>query len=519
MPICTNPNCGEKSKAKTRFCPHCGQESLSTLSKRELGDIQEKPLTTESFENETLNSLAPQDLVTSKKGFFHSLANGVKFRRKLNVKKILAIVISIPIVAFLIFDAAPGSMKDSLYLKLGHQKEFSTDFKENQLQFKFMTYSKNGIPVYFKGCGPINYYIRQNYATSSDISMVQIALSNLGDGAGRSFNFKGFSEDNAGKVFPGSVLIDFTSEQESEDLREAQTETKQDLAGLGGAGTIGNSNTPRFNSEVVTDGTVWVNKKYWLDMDRDTKINLIMHEMGHVLGLDHPANGANQIMDANVSYSTSLGTGDLLGLQILSALGGCREFPDYLKVGSSQNSASENNQNQSTQNDDTNANSNTGLEDIYLDRSTISTALNSCRSRYPEVIQKLNIVIPSSWNMQEDNGCGSGNSHTWFNPYNPTERVTLRGWGAVGWCENSGPEDLAEIASRLVGKVETISRVGRASGRYIYLYSNSSSTGYIEVGSESQWCVDGSTVLSINDEVKNDNDLYEAIVEVVFGFF
>ena len=345
MPICTNPKCGEISKSKTRFCPHCGQESLSTVSKQELGNIQDEPLTTETFENETLYSPAPQDRVSSRKRIFHSSPSGVKFRMKLNVKKILAIMIFVPIAAILIFDAAPASWKDSIYLKLDRQQEFSTDFNEDELQFKFMAYSENGIPVYFKGCGPIDYFIRQNYASSQDISIVKTALSNLADGAGRSFNFKGLSENTEGVAPPGSVLIDFTNERESKELRKAQSKAQSDsesgVAGLGGPGIPIFTNTPRFNSQVSTDGTISINQRYWPGLSTEDKITVIMHEMGHVLGLDHPVNGTNQLMDASGSYyNTSLGKGDLLGLQILSALGGCREFPDYLTQASSQESSS-----------------------------------------------------------------------------------------------------------------------------------------------------------------------------------
>ena len=517
MPICTNPKCGEISKSKTRFCPHCGQESLSTVSKQELGNIQDEPLTTETFENETLYSPAPQDRVSNRKRIFHSTPDGVKFRIKLNVKKILAIMILVPIGAYLIFDAAPASLKDFISLKLDRQQEFSTDFKEDQLQFKFMSYSENGIPVYFKGCGPIDYFIRQNYASSADIAIVQTALSNLGDGAGRLFNFKGLTKDSAGKVSPGSVLIDFTSMQESKELREAQAETKQDVAGLGGAGTTEYTSKPRFNSEVTTDGTVWVNKEFWLEMSRESKINLIMHEMGHVLGLGHPKDGTNQIMDANVYYSTSLGKGDLLGLQILSALGGCREFPDYLKVGSAQNSASEVTQNQSTPIEDSSVGSETGLEDMYLDRSTIDSALNSCGSSYSGVIQEINFLIPSSWNLLEDDGCGSGRSHTWSNPEYFAQSVSLSSWAGVGWCQDVDPDDLDTIASQLVGEVDSFTRVWRSSGRFIYMYSGNSTTGHIEIGSESQFCGDGSVILTVNDEV--DIDLADEILEVVFGTF
>ncbi len=518
MPICTNPKCGEISKSKTRFCPHCGQESLSTVSKQELGNTQDVPLTTETFENETLYSPAPQDRVSDRERIFHSTSDGVKFHIKLNVKKILASMIFIPIAAILIFDAAPASLKDSIYLKLGFQQEFSKDFNEDQLQFKFMSYSENGIPVYFKGCGPIDYFIRQNYASSQDISIVQTALSNLADAAGRSFNFKGFSENTEGEAPPGSVLIDFTNERESKELRKAQSNAESGVAGLGGPGIPIVTNTPRFNSQVSTDGTISINQRYWPGLSTEDKNTVIMHEMGHVLGLDHPVNGTNQLMDASGGYYiTSLGKGDLLGLQILSALGGCREFPDYLKVGSAQNSASEVTQNQSTPSEDSSAVSETDLEDMYLNRSTINSSLNSCGSSYSEVIQEINFLIPSSWNLQEDDGCSSGRSHTWSNPEYFAQSVSLSSWAGVGWCQDVDPDDLDTIARELVGDFDSFTRVWRSSGRFIYMYSGNSTTGHIEIGSESQFCGDGSVILTVNDEV--DMDLADEILEVVFGTF
>jgi hypothetical protein len=42
-------------------------------------------------------------------------------------------------------------------------------------------------------------------------------------------------------------------------------------------------------------------------------------------------------------------------------------------------------------------------------------------------------------------------------------------------------------------------------------------TGHIEIGSESQFCGDGSIILTVNDQA--DMDLSDAIVEVVFGNF
>jgi hypothetical protein len=336
MPICTNPKCGEISKSATRFCPHCGQETLSNISKDQIGNPVEKTVSMESFFSETTNSTAPQDISSKPQRSFWA-------RKKLNRKKFLSILFFALLFPVLVLGALPSSFQDALYQKTGFQKEFSIEFNEDQLQFKFIDFSDSGIPAYFSGCGSINYYVRQNYATEDDLSIISRAMSIIGGGAEREFVFKGVtSKVEVDELPENSILIDFTNSVESKDLRQAEKDTGGEVAGLGGMDKYHFVNKPRINSISASRGTVWINQKYWEGMGAADKTILIAHEVGHVLGLDHPLDGLNQLMDANDYSTPSLGSGDLMGLHILSAIAGCREFPTYLTGDSSAKSFSGN---------------------------------------------------------------------------------------------------------------------------------------------------------------------------------
>jgi hypothetical protein len=329
MPICTNPNCGEISKSKTRFCPHCGQESLSYVSKSELGNVNDRVLTTETFEIETARALAPEEPSFKKKRDFLYLFR-IEGKKQLSVKEIFIFVIVVMLFGLLVFDAAPAPIKDSLLQRVGLQEKFSLNFKENELQFKFSNMNENGVPTYFKGCGSIDYYVRQNYASEEDLSLLAIAFSSLSSGIGRAFDFKGLTQERDVSALPNSVLIDFASTKEFEEIQYNELESDLEFAGLGGQEDFEATDKPRFNSWAATKGQISINQEAWESMDVSSKQIVLMHEMGHVLGLGHPRNGKNQVMDGEDYYLPELGSGDLMGLRILSALAGCREFPDYL---------------------------------------------------------------------------------------------------------------------------------------------------------------------------------------------
>ena len=532
MSVDRSCECGAMIPAYVIVCKACGKN----FKARDGGRVEQE-ITPESPLRKLASQYEDKDIQKNYDSNSYSLPSSVRTdshpqvtlrnrsdrRNKKSLRDKASLLVFLLFMIVVIFSATPGAFRDSIFQKVGLQESFSLDFQEDQMQFKFLEFADNGVPVYFKGCGPIDYYVRQNYASTDDLSIVSTALSVVGSGIGRSFTFKGTTQERDISK-QNSVLINFTSGLESEEIQNAEDDYHQDVAGLGGPSNFETTSKPRFGSRAATSGNIWIKQEEWQIMSRDQKTIVVMHEMGHVLGLTHPVNGFNQIMDSGSYYGTSLGSGDLLGLQILSALAGCRDFPDYLNPMSTQSSATDENTDLSNESDvyigEVNA-----LGQARLDRSLISTSLNSCGNDFPEPVQNLNEKFPTTWQMFEDDGCGSGQSYTWSDPRDKSEFVLLQFNASVGWCQDIYPDDLDEIKYRFAPEANSFKKVNLDSGRNAYVYTRTSPNpskdiyGVIEIGNVYNWCGDGQTLMEFGEIVQSNDELYSEVLKLVFGEF
>jgi hypothetical protein len=252
-----------------------------------------------------------------------------KFKFSLN--RIVGAFSGFTFILTIIFLLTPDSFKDSALQKTGLQANFSTNYNESAFQFKFLELAANQVPFYFKGCGPIDYYVRQNYATNEDLEVLDYAFNKMSVGIGRQFIFKGFVSLESGTNALDGVFVNFTDESISPSLRESIAKYGTEVAANGGPDISIGVNRPKFGSFAATKGTVNVNKRYWIETSYVDKATVIMHEVGHVLGLTHPLYSAGQVMGSGIYEGAELGAGDKLGLEILSAVAGCRPFPQYLQ--------------------------------------------------------------------------------------------------------------------------------------------------------------------------------------------
>jgi hypothetical protein len=97
---------------------------------------------------------------------------------------------------------------------------------------------------------------------------------------------------------------------------ESIAQLTEHTAGLGGSRMFaGPDGTPR-----LVAGTIALSRDYYASLtesgDDDEALAVMLHEFGHVFGLDHVDSRA-ELMDADNNGRTSFGTGDLQGLRLL----------------------------------------------------------------------------------------------------------------------------------------------------------------------------------------------------------
>jgi len=317
-------SCGQKLRSDQLSCMACGKKY--TIDRNLTGyQIPEPPV--DEWARDLMNARSPSSESLEEVKREYELRNKrsrkpSKPKRKIRINPNLKSYISIVLIAAVFFILYP-------YLSTTSLQKFEIEFNEGTNRFKFLDRSENGAPMYFDGCGEISYEVRANYSNERDLELIEYSFSKISEAYGRSFLFKGVTDKFAVEETNSNILINFTSFDESQALREAKLEGSIDIAGLGGPVEPKLTNKPINRSWAWTKGMVWIERNSWLDKDEFQKVNLIIHEIGHALGLDHPDNLTGQQMGYEYQETNELGSGDILGLQALSALAGCREMPNF----------------------------------------------------------------------------------------------------------------------------------------------------------------------------------------------
>ncbi len=305
-------------------CPGCGKKN--TIDRNLTGYfIPEPPVAEWARELSNTRSPSRESLEEVKEEFRRRNQRKRKPsnpKRKRSINQNAKSFISLTVIAAVVAIVFP-------FLSSISNPQFDVNFKEGKNKFKFLERSENNAPMYFEGCGDISYEVRTNYASPIDLELIQYALDEISKVYGRKFVFKGTTDSFVTEDINSNILINFTSDKESQELKEAKLNNGSDIAGLGGPLAPKLTNKPISRSWAWTKGFILIEQNYWLSYDELQKINLVIHEIGHVLGLDHPANLTGQIMGYGDDVSVELGSGDKLGLQALSALAGCREMPEF----------------------------------------------------------------------------------------------------------------------------------------------------------------------------------------------
>jgi hypothetical protein len=172
------------------------------------------------------------------------------------------------------------------------------------------------VPVTYPSCQPISYVVNDEQAVPGAQQLVEEAVDEVSAATGLSFVPQGTTSLGPGsaRLSEATLLISWTDEREVPRLLG-------DTVGVGGSSV-----------RLHDPGTVYyVSGEISLDapdlseiLSRDgpeTVRAVIMHELGHVVGLDHVDDRNELMSDRNVGR-TSFGPGDLRGLAELGR-GGC----------------------------------------------------------------------------------------------------------------------------------------------------------------------------------------------------
>lgn len=167
-------------------------------------------------------------------------------------------------------------------------------------------------------CEPIHYLVNPEGAPDGWEDLVDEGIEVVSQAAGLSFEYdgttddRGFTErvDDFGRAEP--VLIGWADEDEVPKL-------EGDIAGLAGPVT----QTRRGFSSYIT-GMVVLDRDAFDELEgqpggSDQQRAIFMHEIGHLLGLDHVDDPSELMFESNLGR-TSLGKGDRKGLALLGGV-------------------------------------------------------------------------------------------------------------------------------------------------------------------------------------------------------
>ncbi|WP_345456691.1 matrixin family metalloprotease [Nocardioides marinquilinus] len=173
-------------------------------------------------------------------------------------------------------------------------------------------------PVGFSPCRPIEYVVNPDHAPEGWQDYVETAIEEVGDRTGLRFDYQGTTDDRdfADRVGPGSrarpALIGWADEDEVGDLAD-------DVAGVGGPTmvTIGRLRAYVTGSVVLDSDTT--DRLARSPGGEQMQVALLMHELGHLVGLDH-VDDPDELMYPRGISRAGFGPGDREGLARLGAI-------------------------------------------------------------------------------------------------------------------------------------------------------------------------------------------------------
>ena len=204
------------------------------------------------------------------------------------------------------------------------------DPSEHRDEFRFIARDFQGDPVRWNPCEPVHYVVNVSDAPAGSLGDVQDAVIRISEATGITFTYDGLTDevlerrrdmvqdDRYGDRW-APVLVTWVDP----DTSEVSFRSEGDVA----AGVASPFTPP--GSDVIVSGWIAINAN---DPNPpgftspDDQGPVVLHEWGHVMGLDHVGE-RGQLMHPAGGGVADLGPGDLEGLRLVGRSQGCRTTP------------------------------------------------------------------------------------------------------------------------------------------------------------------------------------------------
>lgn len=173
------------------------------------------------------------------------------------------------------------------------------------------TQPRSDAPVTYNPCKPIGYVVNPRGGPRDAMAFITSAVATISRASGLAFHDEGTTDDTnfQHRKAGDPVLIGFVAPGATKELT-----VESGHIGLGGstAYDVG------LGHMAYRTGMVMLRSDWFASSTSSTaeKKAVVMHELGHVLGLDHVAD-PHELMDAENVGLTTLGPGDRHGLALL----------------------------------------------------------------------------------------------------------------------------------------------------------------------------------------------------------
>lgn len=196
--------------------------------------------------------------------------------------------------------------------------------------FKFLALDPaSGQPVRYDPCSPLHWVFNPANAPSGGLRDARAAIALTADATGIEFVYDGETDEQVGADrYPfqpdrygdrwAPLLIGWMA-------HDSEIFAIEDV-GVAGSAVVENGQ----GRLVYVSGRIALNGSEQLAngfAPGKTWGKVVLHELGHVLGLDHVEDPAQVMHSSLVSSPAVWGTGDLAGLTQLGRLGGCIDVP------------------------------------------------------------------------------------------------------------------------------------------------------------------------------------------------